>query len=104
MAGPRPTELAQLELCESALPFVRLLQSLGYEIGSVRGELLGHDAGRRYVVVSFLNDRDRQRAAFRIGTAAGEQGLDLATIGRTWDFEAGGRYFLYWPQVWGEPV
>jgi hypothetical protein len=68
-------------------PFPELLKRLGYELLAVDGPAVGEPADRRYLVLDFPDDRARQLAAFRIGQAAGGEGLDMRPVGRGWDIE-----------------
>jgi|SRR5579883_574551 len=85
-------------------PFLELLKRLWYELRVVSGSVVDEPPDRRYLVLSFDDDRARQRAAFRIGHAAGDAGIDMAPVSRAWDIEPGERCLLYWSGLWGTPL
>ena len=85
------------------LPFLEVLKRLGYEPRALAGPVVGEPPDRHYLVLSFANDRARQVAAFRIGHAAAEFGVDMQPIGRCWDIEYGERCLLFWSGLWGTP-
>ena len=100
-----PQDPVAVTALEPIAAFTEILERLGCDYGSARGDLIDRPADRRYLMIKFPDADARAHGASLVGQALGELG-DLgkvvwAAIGAAHGSEAGGQYFLWWEGAWG---
>jgi hypothetical protein len=104
MSGP---DLAAINMRSEVAPLAPLLRGLGFELGSVRADLLDRPAAddRRYLVLNFSTEARRTTAAHVIMMAAAAfGGLELVhAMGDAKGVTIGRHHFLFWEGGFGWP-